>query len=114
MSLAYAIFLFELMYLFDVVPEMYTQALKSGSVEVSYGRMMLLGLAAAGKTSLMLGLMNEPLPEQAESTVLASTRSIRHYWVKTEQSYKSCWAEVTIEDEIREEGLAVQKARMMR
>ena len=81
---------------------------------MSYGRVMLLGLAAAGKTSLMLALMNELLPDKAESTVLASTRSIRNYWVKTEQSHESYWIQVTIEDEIREEGLAVQKARIMR
>ena len=81
---------------------------------MSYGRVMLLGLAAAGKTSLMQGLMNEPLPDKAESTVLASTQSIRSYWVKTDLSYASYWAQVTIKDEIREEGLAVQKARMMR
>ena len=79
---------------------------------MSYGRVMLLGLAAAGKTSLMHGLMNESLPDKAESTVLASTRSIRYYWVKTEQSHASCWAQVTIEDEIREEGFAVQNAIM--
>ena len=81
---------------------------------MSYGRVMLLGLAAAGKTSLMLGLMNKLLPDKAESTVLASTRSIRNYWVKTEQYCESHWAQVTIEDEIREEGLVVLKARMMR
>ena len=85
-----------------------------GSVEVSYGRVMLLGLAAAGKTSLMHGLMNQFLPDKPESTVLASTRSIRNYWVKTEQCHESNWTEVTIEDEIREEGLVVLKARMMR
>ena len=84
-----------------------------GSVEVSYGRVMLLGLAAAGKTSLMHGLMNEPLPDKAESTILASTQSIRNYWVKTEQYRKSYWAQVTIEDEIREEGLVVLNAQLM-
>ena len=94
--------------------KVYTQALKRGSVEVSYGRVMLLGLAAAGKTSLMHGLMNKSLPDKAESTVLASTRSIRNYWVKTEQSRESRWAQVTVKDEIREEGRAVQKARIMR
>ena len=99
---------------FNAWHKVYTQALKRGSVEVSYGRVMLLGLAAAGKTSLMHGLMNESLPDKAESTVLASTRSIRNYWVKTEQSHESYWAQVTIKDEIREEGLAVQKAIMMR
>ena len=94
--------------------KMYTEALMRGSVKVSYGRVMLLGLAAAGKTSLMHGLMNEPLPDKAESTVLASTRSIRTYWVKTEQSHESYWAQVTIKDEIREEGLVVLKSTMMR
>ena len=62
----------------------------------------------------MHGLMNEPLPDKAESTILASTRSIKNYWVKTEQYHKSYWAQVTIEDEIMEESLVVQKARMMR
>ena len=85
-----------------------------GSVEVSYGRVMLLGLAAAGKTSLMHGLMNQLLPDKAESTILASTRSIRNYWVKTEQYRESHWAQVTFEDEIREEGHVVLKAKMMR
>ena len=94
------------------MPEVYNQALIRGSVEVSYGRVMLLGLAAAGKTSLMLALMNELLPDKADSTVLASTRSIRNYWVKTEQSHESYWAQVTTEDEIREEILVVQEARM--
>ena len=62
----------------------------------------------------MHGLMNEPLPDKAESTILASTQSIRNYWVKTEQYRKSYWAQVTIEDEIREEGLVVLNAQMMR
>ena len=75
-----------------------------------YCRVMLLGLAAAGKTSLMLALMNEPLPDKADSTISASTRSIRNYWVKTEQYHESYWAEVTIEDEIREEGFVFQEA----
>ena len=79
---------------------------------MSYGRVMLLGLAVAGKTSLMHGLMNEPLPDKAESTILASTQSIRNYWVKTERSHESCWAQVTVEDEIREEGFAVKNAIM--
>ena len=88
--------------------EEYTQALRSGSVDVSYGCVMLLGLAAAGKTSLMNGLMNEPLPDKADSTILASTRSIRNFWVKTE----SCWAQVTSEDEIKEGSLVVREARI--
>ena len=94
------------------MPEVYSQSLMRGSVEVSYGRVMLLGLAAAGKTSLMHRLMNKPLPGKANSTVLASTRSIRNYWVKTKRSYESCWAQVTIKDEIREEGLIVLEARI--
>ena len=86
---------------------MYAQALMRGSVEVSYGRVMLLGLAAAGKTSLMHGLMNEPLPDRAESTILADSH---YYWVKTDQNHQSCWVKTTTEDEIKEEARAAHSA----
>ena len=78
-----------------------------GSVEVSYGRVMLLGLAAAGKTSLMHGLMNKPLPDQANSTILADSH---YYWVKTDQNNRRCWVKTTTEDEIKEEARAAYSA----
>ena len=50
---------------------------------MSYGRIMLLGPAAVGKTSLRHGLINEPLPDKANSTVLAHTRPVKYYWIKS-------------------------------
>ena len=69
---------------------------------MSYGRIMFLGPAAVGKTSLRHGLMNEPLPNKANSTVLAHTRSVKYYWVKSGRHSVCYWAEVSEEDEISE------------
>ena len=69
---------------------------------MSYGRIMFLGPAAVGKTSLRHGLMNEPLPNKANSTVLAHTRSVKYYWVKIGRHSVCYWAEVSEEDEISE------------
>ena len=71
---------------------------------MSYGRVMFLGPAAVGKTSLRHGLMNEPLPDKANSTVLAHTRPVRYSWAKTGGSSSvHHWTEVSEEDEISEE-----------
>ena len=80
----------------------YHQALRSGKARVSYGRIMLLGPAAVGKTSLRHGFMNEPLPDKANSTVLAHTRPVKHYWVKSGRHSICYWAEMSEEDEISE------------
>ena len=69
---------------------------------MSYGRIMLLGPAAVGKTSLRHGLMNEPLPDKANSTVLAHTRPVKYYWVKSGKHSVCYWAEMSKEDEISE------------
>ena len=63
---------------------------------------MFLGPAAVGKTSLRHGLMNEPLPDKANSTVLAHTRPVKYYWVKSGGHSVCYWAEVSEEDEISE------------
>ena len=68
---------------------------------MSYGRIMFLGPAAVGKTSLRHGLMNEPLPDKANSTVLAHTRPVKYSWVKS--GGHSCYmAEVSEDDELSE------------
>ena len=90
---------------------MYSQALKSGSVEVSYGRIMLIGLAAAGKTSLIHGLMNQ-LPDKANSTILASTRSVKYYWIKTEKGRYSHWTELSNEDKTQEVAQAAKSSNV--
>ena len=81
-------------------------------MEVSYGRVMLLGLGAAGKTSLIHGLMNQQLPDKANSTILASTRSVKYYWVKTEQGHHSHWAELSVKDKIQELAQAAKSSVM--
>ena len=68
---------------------------------MSYGRTMFLGPAAVGKTSLRHGLMNEPLPDKANSTVLAHTRPVKYSWVKS--GGHSCYmTEVSEDDELSE------------
>ena len=64
---------------------------------------MFLGPAAVGKTSLRHGLMNQPLPDKADSTILAETRPVMYSWAKTGSSSHHQWAAVTEEDEIAEE-----------
>ena len=69
---------------------------------MSYGRIMFLGPAAVGKTSLRHGLMNEPLPDKANSTILAHTRPVKYYWVKSGERSVCYWAEMSKDDEISE------------
>ena len=80
----------------------YHQALRSGKARVSYGRIMLLGPAAVGKTSLRHGFMNEPLPDKANSTVLAHARPVKYCWVRSGRHSVCYWAEMSEEDEISE------------
>ena len=69
---------------------------------MSYGRLMFLGPAAVGKTSLKHGLMNEPLPDQANFTILAHTRPVKYAWVKS-GGHSGCYmAEVSEDDELSE------------
>ena len=89
---------------------MYSKALKSGSVEVSYCRIMLIGLGEAGKTSLIHGLMNQQLPDRANSTILASTQSVRYYWIKTEKGRYSYWTELSNEDKTQEVAQAAKSS----
>ena len=91
---------------------MYSQALKSGSVEVSYGRIMLIGLGAAGKTSLIHGLMNQQLPDRANSTILASTRSVKYYWIKAEAGRCSHWTELSNDDKTQEVAQAAKSSNV--
>ena len=75
---------------------------------MSYGRIMFLGPAAVGKTSLRHGLMNEPLPDKANSTVLAHTRPVKYSWVKS--GGHSCYmAEVSRYDELSEFSQLIHK-----
>ena len=76
---------------------------------MSYGRVMFLGPAAVGKTSLRHGLMNQPLPDKPDSTILAQTRPVKYSWAKIANNNSDylCMAEVTEEDELDEEAQLV-------
>ena len=79
---------------------------------MSYGRVMFLGPAAVGKTSLRHGLMNQPLPDKPDSTILAQTRPVKYSWVKIagNDSDHQFMAEVTEEDELDEEAQIIVDA----
>ena len=63
----------------------------------------MVGPGGVGKSSLLRGLMNQSLPQDAGSTVLADTKVVKQqFWAKVGESADSYWAEVTDEDEIIE------------
>ena len=47
--------------------------------------------------------MNQPLPDKANSTILAETRPVKYTWAKT-GSHDHQWAEVSEDDEDSEGG----------
>ena len=63
----------------------------------------MVGPGGVGKSSFLRGLMNQSLPQDAESTILADSKTVKpQYWVKAGKSADSYWAEVTDQDEIEE------------
>ena len=63
----------------------------------------MVGPGGVGKSSFLRGLMNQSLPRDAESTVLADTKVVKQqFWAKAGESADSYWAEVTDKDEIIE------------
>ena len=62
---------------------------------------MFLGLGGLGKSSLLDGLMNQPLRPD-ESTALADTLNIKHQWVEAADAADDAWKVVTEEDEDNE------------
>ena len=73
-----------------------------GEVLVAYGRVMFIGPGGVGKSSLLCGLMNLPLPREAESTIFADTMKLKPMWVQAGTSGRSFWSKVTEDDEFRE------------
>ena len=70
---------------------------------VAYARVMMVGPGGVGKSSLLRGLMNQSLPHDAESTILADTKVVkRQFWAKAGESADHYWDEITDEDEIEE------------
>ena len=70
---------------------------------VAYARVMMVGPGGVGKSSFLRGLMNQRLPQDAESTILVDTKTVKpQFWVKAGESADSYWAEVSDQDEIEE------------
>ena len=94
----------------QLVEQKYRQALQRARAKCSYGRIMFLGAAAVGKTSLRHGLLNQRLPRKADSTILAETRPVKCTWAMTGHPSGHQWSEVTEDDEIAEEAQMVKNA----
>ena len=63
----------------------------------------MVGPGGVGKSSLLRGLMNQRLPQDAESTILADTKTVKpQFWVKAGESADSYWDEVTDQGDIDE------------
>ena len=63
----------------------------------------MVGPGGVGKSSFLRGLMNQRLPQDAESTILVDTKTVKpQFWARAGESADSYWAEVTDEDEIEE------------
>ena len=73
--------------------------MRLGEVDVTYGRVMIIGAGGAGKTSLQHGLMNNPLPTMAFSTLLANSLRVKCQWAGVSGQR---WTEIAEEDELNE------------
>ena len=83
----------------------YRRYLSEGQLDVAYARIMLLGPAGAGKTSLKRGLMNLPFDFKGSSTILAEIQSVRpvgYEWVKVGEEQNKHWREASADDELKE------------
>ena len=82
--------------------EVYKRALSEGERDVAYSRVMLLGAAGAGKSSLKRGLMHQLFNSKIDSTIAANIESVSairpvdYLWATAE------WRELNKDDEFDE------------
>ena len=74
-----------------------------------YGRLMMIGVGGAGKTSLLHALMNEPLPNHASSTLLANACTVKRHFASAGDQAGQNWVEVEDDDEINELAAYLQR-----
>ena len=79
----------------------YAEALKLGEAPVAYARVMFLGPGGSGKSSLLDGLMDQPL-RLAESTALADILNITNHWVEAADAAEDAWRLMEEKDEVQE------------
>ena len=81
----------------------YERALKEqGSADVAYARLMLLGSAGTGKTSLKRSLMEESFKRRTASTIVSDVSSVRPFGHEWQTMRGNKWREATEKDEIEE------------
>ena len=79
--------------------------MEKGEMNVAYGRIMLLGTAGVGKTSLKRSLMKLPWESDTTSTIISEVSCVRpfgHQWYNMSLEDDDKLIEVTDEDEIDE------------
>ena len=78
---------------------------------MSYGRVMFIGEAGVGKSTLLGALMSAPVAAEATSTILADTKEVKYQWKRCGTGDNPHWCDVTDADEIKE--LAVLAKQVM-
>ena len=89
----------------------FEEALRLGEVKVAYGRVMLIGEAGVGKSTLLGALMNKPVTAEATSTIMADTKGVKCQWKRCGTGDNVQWHDITEEDELKE--LAVLAKHVM-
>ena len=82
----------------------YLKALQQGSLPVSYAGFMMVGYGGIGKSSLLCGLKNQPLPYVPSSTLMADCHTISGHLRLSQSSWTSSkgqtfWKDVTEKEE---------------
>ena len=94
----------------------YLKALHQGSLPVSYAGLMMVGCGGIGKSSLLHGLKNQPLPDVPSSTLMADCHTISGHSRPSQSSWTSSksetfWKDVTEKEEYIEMARLMHQAR---
>ena len=92
----------------------YLKALQHGSLPVSYAGFMMVGYGGIGKSSLLCGLKNQPLPDVPSSTLMADCHTIsrpsQSSW-SSSKTGKTFWKDVTEKEEYIEMARLITQAK---